>query len=90
MFCNISVLFPRPIIHTDLAWSWEKFATTIAQLFKKYIVKKTILSRKIFCPMIHAELAWSWEKGRNNEDKVLESTFGITRSHQSNKYENMK
>ena len=49
-----------------------------------------MLSRKIFCPMIHAELAWSWEKGRNNEDKVLESTFGITQSHQSNKYENMK
>ena len=40
--------------------------------------------------MIHAELAWCWEKGRNNEDKVLESTFGITQSHQSNKYENMK
>ena len=40
--------------------------------------------------MIHADLAWSWEKGRNNEDKVLESTFGITQSHQSNKYENMK
>ena len=40
--------------------------------------------------MIHAELAWCWEKGRNNEDKVLVSTFGITQSHQSNKYENMK
>ena len=40
--------------------------------------------------MIHADLAWSWEKGRNNEDKVLESTFGITQSHQSNKYENKK
>ena len=34
--------------------------------------------------MIHTELACSWEKGRNNEDKVLESTFGITHPHQSN------
>ena len=91
---------PSPFFPKLLCWSFWKLLFFLQFVYRnvfKFFIHHVCSFYNISllfprAPMIHTELAWSWEKGRNNEDKVLESTFGITHPHQSNirKYQNIK